>query len=85
VCRKEVKQRAWANKGRQAAMAVAAMEMSRGLGTAFLPIELLLDASVEEKRDMCVLFRLCATCRKSVNVYLNTREEIGSAKNRNCV
>ena len=25
---------------------------------SFLPIELLLDASVEEERDMCVLFRL---------------------------
>ena len=25
----------------------------------FLPIELLLDASIEEERDMCVLFRFC--------------------------
>jgi len=25
---------------------------------SFLPIELLLDASIEEERDMCVLFRL---------------------------
>lgn len=37
---------------------------------SFLPIELLLHASIEEERDMCVLFRLCVTRRKSTNVDL---------------